>query len=74
MINNRTCRYFEQCDLPGYYKITVCSIRKQVWVDIRDLKKCGIEFNPKQWKHLQRLKPNINSAMKRAGEELRQKT
>lgn len=70
MINNRTCRYFEQFDLPGNYKVTVCSIRKQVWVDVKHFKKCGIQFNPKQWKYWQRLEPNINSAMKRAGEEL----
>ncbi|CAG2254271.1 unnamed protein product [Mytilus edulis] len=71
-MNNTTCKYFEQFDLPGHYKVTVCLFRKQVQVDIRHHKRCGILFSTKQWRYLQRLQSSINSAMKKAGKELRQ--
>ena len=76
VINKTTCGYLKQFDLPGYYKVTVCSFQKQVWIDIghfKDFKQNnGVLLNAKQWRYIQRLRTTINDAVKRAGKELRQ--
>lgn len=68
-INNISCGYLKQFDLPEQYKVTICTHQKQVWIGIRHFIgniTSGIFLNKRQWNYLLRIRSTINQALKRA--------